>query len=59
MLVSGEPALPDSSPIQSIAVTYLPRNINFAWLEWNWIILFFVLSMVAGFIFKEVLGIEI
>lgn len=59
IFVSGEPALPESSPIQSIAVTYLPRNINFAWLEWNWIVLFFVLSMVAGFIFKEVLGIEI
>ncbi|MBZ5599850.1 MAG: hypothetical protein LAN83_16175 [Acidobacteriia bacterium] len=59
IFVSGEPALPDSSPIESIAVTYLPRNINFAWLEWNWIVLFFVLSMVAGFIFKEVLGIEI
>jgi hypothetical protein len=59
MLISGEPALPDNSPIQSIAVTYLPRDINFAWLEWNWIVLFFVLSMVAGFIFKEILGIEI
>jgi hypothetical protein len=59
IFVSGEPALPDRSPIQSIVVTYLPRNIDFAWLEWNWIILFFVLSMVAGFIFKSVLGIEI
>ncbi|HVO80533.1 MAG TPA: hypothetical protein VMT28_07370 [Terriglobales bacterium] len=59
IFVSGEPALPDSSPIESIAVTYLPRNISFVWLDWNWIVLFFVLSMIAGFIFKEVLGIEI
>jgi hypothetical protein len=59
IFTSGEPALPDSSPIQSIAVTYLPRNIEFAWVEWNWIVLFFVLSLVAGFIFKEALGIEI
>jgi len=58
-LSSAEPALPASSPIQSIAVTYLPRDIEFAWIEWNWIVLFFVLSLIAGFIFKEVLGIEI
>ena len=59
MFISAEPALPDKSPIESIAVTYPPRVIEFAWMEWNWIVLFFVLSMVAGFIFKEVLGIEI
>jgi uncharacterized membrane protein (DUF106 family) len=59
MLSSAEPALPDNSPVESVAVTYPPRTIEFAWMEWNWIVLFFVLSMVAGFIFKEVLGIEI
>ena len=56
---SSEPALPDGSPIQAIAVTYPSREIEFAWTEWNWIVLFFVLSLVAGFVFKEVLGIEI
>ena len=59
MLVSGEPALPDSSPIQSIELSYPARSIHFAWLDWNWIWLFFVLSLVAGFFFKSVLGIEI
>jgi uncharacterized membrane protein (DUF106 family) len=59
VLVSGEPALPDSSPIQSIEVSYPARSIHFAWLDWNWIWLFFVLSLVAGFFFKSVLGIEI
>jgi len=59
MLVSGEPALPDSAPIQSIEVSYPARGIRFAWLDWNWIWLFFVLSLVAGFFFKSVLGIEI
>jgi uncharacterized membrane protein (DUF106 family) len=56
---SSEPALPESSPIQAIDVTYPARNIEFAWTEWNWIVLFFVLSLVAGFVFKSVLGIEI
>ena len=55
---SSEPALPDGTPLQAIAVTYPSRDIEFAWVEWNWIVLFFVLSLVAGFIFKSVLGIE-
>ncbi|HKB89273.1 MAG TPA: hypothetical protein VKC60_02025 [Opitutaceae bacterium] len=59
VFVSGEPALPDSSPIQSIEVNYAERTIYFAWLEWNWIWLFFVLSLIAGFVFKSILGIEI
>jgi uncharacterized membrane protein (DUF106 family) len=59
MFTSGESALPADSPIESIDVSYAPRDISFAWIDWNWIVLFFVLSMIAGFIFKELLGIEI
>ena len=59
MFTSGEPALADNSPVQSIAVNYPPREISFAWMEWNWIVLFFVVSLIAGFIFKSVLGIQV
>jgi hypothetical protein len=59
MFTSLESALPARSPVQSIAVTYPTREIRFAWIDWNWILLFFVLSMIAGFGFKELLGIEI
>jgi hypothetical protein len=59
IFVSAEPALPENSPIQSIEVQYPARNISFVWTEWNWIWLFFVLSLVAGFAFKSILGIEI
>jgi hypothetical protein len=59
MFTSGEEALPSNGPIESIDVSYAPREINFAWIDWNWIVLFFVLSMIAGFAFKELLGIEI
>jgi len=52
LFTSGEPALAENSPIQSIAITYPPRLINFAGMEWNWIILFFMSRLVAGFIFK-------
>ncbi len=59
MLTSSEPALADSSPVQSIAISYPPRVIEFAWMQWNWIVLFFVVSLIAGFIFKSVLGIQV
>jgi uncharacterized membrane protein (DUF106 family) len=59
MFSSAEPALPENSPIESISINYADRNIEIAGYGMNWIWLFFVLSMVAGFIFKEVLGIKI
>ncbi len=61
MFSSSEPAIPANSPIESIAVDYPERNIplGIAGYEMNWIWLFFILSMIAGFIFKELLGIEV
>jgi hypothetical protein len=59
LLSSGEAALPASSPVQSIAVNYSDREINFGWWAWNWIVLFFVVSLIAGFIFKSALGIQV
>jgi hypothetical protein len=57
--VSAEPALPENKFVESIDVQYPARNIAFAGIEWNWIWLFFVLSLAAGFLFKSILGIEI
>lgn len=61
MFSSGESALPANSTVESIAVDYPERNIplGIAGYEMNWIWLFFILSMIAGFIFKELLGIEV
>jgi hypothetical protein len=59
MFSSAEPALPESSPIESISINYPDRNIEIAGYGMNWIWLFFILSMIAGFIFKEILGIKI
>ena len=56
---SSEAPLPDTSPIQSISLNYPSRNFRFARMDWNWIWLFFVLSLAAGFLFKTILGIEI
>lgn len=59
IFTSGEPALADNSPVQSITIDYPPREISFAWMQWNWIVLFFVVSLIAGFVFKSVLGIQV
>ncbi len=60
MFSSAESALPDNSPIESAAITYPERNIDlYGYYEINWIWLFFILSMLAGFIFKEILGIKV
>src|SRR5207248_1834854 len=58
LFVSAEPAMPESSPLESIAVNYGGRSIHFAWLDWNWIWLFFVLSLVACFLFEDIFVIE-
>jgi uncharacterized membrane protein (DUF106 family) len=59
MFSSAEPALPENSAIESISINYPDRNIDVAGYGMNWIWLFFILSMVAGVIFKELLGIQI
>jgi uncharacterized membrane protein (DUF106 family) len=59
MLSSAEPAIPEGFPVESISISYPDRNIEIAGYEINWIWLFFILSMIAGFIFKEILGIKI
>ena len=50
-----------NSAVESITVDYPERNISLgiAGYEMNWIWLFFILSMIAGFIFKELLGIQV
>lgn len=59
VLYSAEPALPARNFVQAIEVQYPSREIAFAGFEWNWIWLFFVVSLAAGFLFKSILGIEI
>ena len=59
MFTSAESALPENSPVESISINYPDRNIEVAGYGMNWIWLFFILSMVAGFVFKELLGIKI
>ena len=59
MFSSAESAIPDNSPIESVAINYPERNVEIAGYQINWIWLFFILSMIAGLIFKELLGIQV
>jgi hypothetical protein len=58
-LEPGATALPDDSPVRSIAVGYAPREMNVWLFQTNWIILFFVISIVAALLFKKALHVEI
>jgi hypothetical protein len=59
ILLSAEPALPENRVLEEVDVQYPSRDIAFLNFEWNWIWLFFLLSLAAGFLFKRLLGIEI
>lgn len=59
LLESGEAALPEGAPVEAITVTYRPRNLDLAFAEWNWIIVFFLASMAWALVFKKLLRIEI
>jgi hypothetical protein len=58
-LEPGAAALPDNSPVYSIAVGYPPREINVWLFQANWIIVFIVISIVAALLFKKALHVEI
>jgi len=59
LLESGEAALPQGAPVEAISITYLPRTLDLAFAEWNWIIVFFLASMAWALLFKKLLRIEI
>ena len=59
LLYPGEPAIDSGHPVRSIEVTYPYLEISV--LGWNihWLVIFFVMSLVFGFAFKNALGVEI
>lgn len=59
LMYPGESPIPKQSAIESIEVLYPPLDISFFGWGMNWMILFFVLSMIFGFAFKDTLGVSI
>lgn len=59
ILYPAEPPLPPDSPVISIEVAYATQGLNLFGLSVHWLIAFFVLSVVFGFSFKGVFGVDI
>lgn len=55
----AEPSLPGSVPVAFITVDYPKRDFNLLGFNLHWLVAFFVLSLVFGFSFKGVLGVEL
>ncbi len=54
-----EPPLPSDSPVTSIEIVYNEQGLNLFGLNVHWLIAFFVLSVIFGFSFKGLFGVEI
>ena len=59
LLYPGEAPIGSSHSIESVEVIYPPLSIRaFGW-NINWMVMFFILSLVFGYAFKSVIGVEI
>lgn len=59
LLYPAERALPGTSPIQSIQVSYPDRSLSFLGLHLHWLIGYLVLSILFGFALKGRMGVTI
>ena len=59
LLYHGEEPLPSSVQVSSLELVYPPLSIQFLAWEVDWLVFFFVASMVAAFAFKGPMGVEL
>ncbi len=59
LLYPGEKPLPGGTPVKEIEILYPSRNLNFFGLGVNWLVAYFILSIIFGFGFKGVFKVEI
>ncbi len=59
LLFSGESPMPSNSPLESIEVVYPAQSLSVLGLETDWLVLFFILSIVFAFLLKGFFGVEI
>jgi hypothetical protein len=59
VLYPGDRPIPPGGPVKTIETTYPPLRVGMLGFEWSWVVWFFVLSMIAGFALKGVLGVEV
>jgi len=59
LMFPGERTLDNTTFAAAISLNYPRRDFTFFGLEIHWLIVFFVLSVVFGFAFKNVMGVEV
>jgi hypothetical protein len=59
LLAGGNPNLSQASALRAISVEYPSREIPFLFWRWNWLLVFFVEVLAAGWILKYFLKVEI
>jgi hypothetical protein len=59
LLFPGEAPLPADVPIQAIEVGYPPRTLNVLGWNMHWLVIFCVLSLIGGYAFRGVFGVEL
>ena len=59
LLYPGEPPIATGHSIEAVEIIYPPLELRMLGLDVDWLIAFLVLSMVFGFAFKGVLGVEV
>ena len=59
LLYPGEPPIAADHGIEAVEIAYPPLDLRLLSIEVDWLIAFLALSMVVGFAFKGVLGVEV
>lgn len=59
LLWPGEDPLPAGNNFRAVEIAYPELNLSLFGFSINWLVLFFILSLVFGFAFKDVLGVKI
>ena len=59
LLYPGEKPLPADTPLRSIEILYQAKNLNLFGLSVNWLVAYFILSIIFGFAFKGIFKVEI
>ena len=59
LLYPGEPPIPSGHGIEAVEIIYPPLDLHLLGIQVDWLIAFLALSMVFGFAFKGVLGVEV
>jgi len=53
------PRIPEKSLISAISVTYPSVDYNWLGISWNWLVLFFILSVISGLVAGKIFGISV